>query len=110
MPSKKAKGVMAKTRSKRKGPKVSPNKLLFPFKVGDVVDIVADSSIQSGRPFRRYQGLTGKISRMQGKAAFVEVNKMNKAMKVLCGPAHMRLSKGVSQKSDLEKKAQTVEA
>ena len=99
MASKKAKGVQAKTRSIRKGPKVTPNKILFPFEIGNTVDIIGDSSVNSGKPFRRYTGLTGKIVAKQGRAFYVAVNKLNKPMKVLCGPAHIRLSKGVVQTS-----------
>ncbi len=96
MANKKAKGIRAKTRAKRKGPKVTPNKILFPYKVGDYVDIKIDYSVYSGMPHRRYDGLTGQVKGRQGNCYFVEVKKLGKTMSVLCGPAHLRLSNCVS--------------
>ncbi|MEM4256868.1 MAG: 50S ribosomal protein L21e [Candidatus Diapherotrites archaeon] len=95
MANKKAKGVLAKTRAKRKGPKVTPNKLLFPYEIGDYVDIKIDPSVSSGRPHRRYDGLTGRIVAKQGNCFYVEVSKLGKVMRVLCGTAHLKLSRGV---------------
>ncbi len=96
MAGKAAKGKRAKTRHshRNKGGKVTVNKLLQQIPVGAKVDIKINSSVHSGMPFRRYQGMTGMVIGKQGSAYFVSVSKLGKQMKVLAGPAHLTISRG----------------
>lgn len=107
MSNKKAKGVRAKTRALRKGPKVTPNKLLTDYPIGTKVDLKIDYSVKAGSPHRRYHGLTGTVVAKQGRAFIVEVKKLNKKMNVIAGPAHIRASKGAKPK---EKEGKAVKA
>jgi large subunit ribosomal protein L21e len=100
MANKKAKGARAKTRALRKGPKVTPNKLLMDYPIGSKVDIKIDWSVKAGRPHRRYHGLTGTVVGKQGNCFVVEVYKLNKKMKVIAGPAHISASRGVKPKKE----------
>ena len=99
MACKKARGKRAKTRHShtKKGSMATVNKLLQQIPVGSTVDIKINPSVHSGIPFRRYQGLTGTVTRKQGSAYFVAVSKLNKEMSVLVGPAHLNISRGTPQ-------------
>ncbi|VVB99463.1 50S ribosomal protein L21e [uncultured archaeon] len=96
MACKKARGKRAKTRHShtKKGSKVTVNTLLQQIPLGARVDIRINPAVHSGIPFRRYQGMTGTVVGRQGKAYYVAVSKLGKAMKVLAGPAHLNLSRG----------------
>jgi large subunit ribosomal protein L21e len=60
------------------------------FKIGSAVAIDIDSGSQKGMPFRRFQGLTGKILRKQGRAYVVEIFDGQKSKKVIALPEHLR--------------------
>ena len=92
MPNKKAKGKRAKTRQKfsRKGPKLSVNKLLRKFEVGDNVQIVVNGSIHAGLPPRRFHGLSGTVEKKQGRSYIVAVYDGNLLKHLPVTPAHLK--------------------
>ena len=92
MTNKKAKGIRAKTRSKfkRKGSKLSVNKLLQQFNVGDSVQVNINSSVHSGMPFRRYQGISGRVLGKQGSAFKIAVKEGNAARTLVVTAAHLK--------------------
>ena len=112
MPNKKAKGKRAKTRHKMKkrGPKVTVNKLLQVIPDGTKVDVHIDSSIHAGLPDIRYKGKTGTVIRKQGSAFLVEVRVGKQDRILVVGPAHLRISKGVQAPVEKEVKQVKVEA
>jgi len=60
------------------------------YKIGDYVDIVANSSIQAGMPAKVYHGRTGKIWNVTKRAVGVEVNKQHRE-KILRKRIHVRI-------------------
>ncbi len=60
----------------------SPSKVLIDYEVGQRVDIVIDPGFHKGMPHRRYQGRTGVITHLRGRALVVNVS-LGKAMKTL---------------------------
>ena len=112
MPSKKAKGKRAKSRHKmkKKGPKVTVNKLLQVIPEGATVDVHIDSSVHAGLPGLRYKGKTGTVIGKQGSAFLVEVNVGKHSRILVVGPAHLRISKGVQAPVKKEVKEVKVEA
>eukprot|EP00188_Purpureofilum_apyrenoidigerum_P005629 Plantae.Rhodophyta-Purpureofilum_apyrenoidigerum.ctg7529.p2 GENE.Plantae.Rhodophyta-Purpureofilum_apyrenoidigerum.ctg7529~~Plantae.Rhodophyta-Purpureofilum_apyrenoidigerum.ctg7529.p2 ORF type:complete len:161 (-),score=17.34 Plantae.Rhodophyta-Purpureofilum_apyrenoidigerum.ctg7529:30-512(-) len=46
------------------------------FKIGDYVDIVTNSAIQKGMPYKYYHGKTGRVFNISKGAVGVEVNKV----------------------------------
>jgi large subunit ribosomal protein L21e len=67
--------------------------LLEPIEVGQKVDILLNSSIQKGRPHRRYNGKSGEVIRKQGQSYVINV-KIGRAIKeVVSRPEHLRVSK-----------------
>jgi len=60
----------------------SPSKVLIDYKVGQRVDIVIDPGFHKGMPHRRYQGRTGVITHLRGRALVIDVS-LGKAMKTL---------------------------
>ncbi len=93
MPNKKAKGKRAKTRDKlkRRGPRLSVNRLLTEFADGDRVQIDISPDFHSGMPFRRYDGISGKISGKQGSCYKVSLREGNAPRTIITHPAHIRL-------------------
>ncbi|MHA1614205.1 MAG: 50S ribosomal protein L21e, partial [Candidatus Thorarchaeota archaeon] len=55
---------------------------LIDYEVGQRVDIVIDPGFHKGMPHRRYQGRTGVITHLRGRALVVNVS-LGKAMKTL---------------------------
>lgn len=97
MPNKKAKGKRAKSRHKmkKKGPKVTVNKMLQVIPMDTKVDVHIDSSVHAGLPGLRYKGKTGTVVGKQGTAFLVHL-KIGKQDRILVvGPAHLRISKGI---------------
>ncbi len=92
MAGKKARGFRAKTRAKitarRERPTVT--RLLRTFNAGDTVQIVIHGSVHAGMPFRRFHGLTGKVSGMQGRAVVVNVKQGNQDCQVVVNPIHLK--------------------
>lgn len=67
--------------------------LLEPIEVGQRVDILLNSSIQDGRPHRRYNGKSGRVTEKRGKSYVIDV-KIGRAMKtIIARPEHLRVSK-----------------
>jgi len=56
--------------------------VLIDYEVGQRVDIVIDPGFHKGMPHRRYQGRTGVITHLRGRALVVNVS-LGKAMKTL---------------------------
>ena len=84
---KKSHGYRARTRSLmskrvRERGLSSPSKVLIDYEVGQRVDIVIDSGFHKGMPHRRYQGKTGVVTGLRGRAVVVDVG-LGKAIKTL---------------------------
>eukprot|EP01115_Flamella_aegyptia_P013131 TRINITY_DN6846_c0_g1_i1.p1 TRINITY_DN6846_c0_g1~~TRINITY_DN6846_c0_g1_i1.p1 ORF type:complete len:162 (-),score=26.17 TRINITY_DN6846_c0_g1_i1:79-564(-) len=71
------------SKSFRKSGPVHLSTYLVTYKVGDYVDIKADSSIHKGMPHKYYHGKTGIVWNVTPRAVGVEVNKLvgNRIMK-----------------------------
>ena len=67
--------------------------LLEPIEVSQRVDIIINSSIQKGRPHRRFNGIAGTVVKKQGQSYVIAVKsgKMDKI--VISRPEHLRVSK-----------------
>ncbi|MBI2597578.1 MAG: 50S ribosomal protein L21e [Candidatus Diapherotrites archaeon] len=95
MTNKKAKGVRAKTRHLFSNDKrVTVNKFLSSFDLGDRVVVNINSSVQDGMPHRRFQGLSGKVVGMQGKCHKVLVMQGNSLRTLVVNSAHLDLLGG----------------
>ncbi len=96
---KKSHGYRARTRglmSKRLRQKglTSPSKVLIDYEEGQRVDIVIDSGFHRGMPHKRYQGRTGVVTGLRGRAIVVDVN-LGKATKTLIiRREHLQPSRG----------------
>lgn len=95
MANKKAKGKRAKTRRKMKkgNEKVTVNKLLRKIDLGSTAQVNINSSVHSGLPFRRFQGLTGKVKEKRGNAYIVKLRDGGKWKEVIAHPAHLKILK-----------------
>mmetsp|Transcript_38250 Transcript_38250/g.151395 ORF Transcript_38250/g.151395 Transcript_38250/m.151395 type:complete len:161 (-) Transcript_38250:52-534(-) len=60
------------------------------FKVGDYVEIITNSAVQQGMPFKFYHGKTGRIFNISRGAVGVEVNKVVRNKK-LAKRIHVRI-------------------
>ena len=67
--------------------------LLEPIEVEQKVDIIINSSIQKGRPHRRYNGTSGTVMKKQGQSyvVTVKIGRMDKT--IISRPEHLRVSK-----------------
>ncbi len=74
----------------RKHGKVALSKVMTVYKVGDIVDVVANASIQKGMPHKFYHGKTGKIFNVTQHALGVIVNKQVRE-KILPKRIHVRI-------------------
>lgn len=87
----KSHGPRRRTREKfRKTRRATVNQFLREFKVGETVAICVESSSTQGMPFRRFQGLTGKVIGQRGRAYIVEIYDGNKLKKVIADPEHLK--------------------
>merc|ERR1712070_44479 len=93
-------GYKARTRhlyAKNKYVNQQPSKILNKYKIGDSVDILCDSSIQKGTPFRLYYGKTGKIwnitKRSVGVELFKKVSNRMRTKKIHVRIEHVRHSR-----------------
>lgn len=73
-------GIRARTRdmlskSFRKNGVIALTTYMRTFKIGDYVDIKADSAVQAGMPYKVYHGRTGRVWNVTKRAVGVEVNK-----------------------------------
>jgi large subunit ribosomal protein L21e len=87
----KSHGPRRRTREKfRRTGRVPVNRFIKQFNVGDriVIDIV--SSSLEGMPFKRFQGLSGKIIEKRGRAYLVEIKDGNKLKTVMANPEHLK--------------------
>jgi len=96
---KKSHGYRARTRglmSKRVREKGlgSLSQVLVDFEAGQRVDIVIDSGFHKGMPHRRYQGKTGIVTGLRGRAVLVDVNLGNATKSLIVRREHLRVSKG----------------
>jgi large subunit ribosomal protein L21e len=85
-------GKRGKTRAKlrKKGGKVTVNKVMEEFKEGEKVQIVIDPSYHAGIPGKGFHGLTGYISGKRGDAYEVELKKGKKDAMVVTTPVHIK--------------------
>ena len=60
------------------------------FNDGDMVSIGIYPSFHKGQPHHRFQGLTGKINRNQGKAYVVRTRVGNMDKDLIVRPEHLR--------------------
>lgn len=93
MSNKKSTGPRAKTRHKlgRKAPRLTIKKLLSKPEEGKTVQVNIDSSVHSGMPHHRFQGLTGKVVGHKGKTVEVKLFKGNSEKLLVVHPAHLNI-------------------
>lgn len=72
----------------------SLSKVLVDFEAGQRVDIVIDSGFHKGMPHRRYQGKTGIVTGLRGRAVLVDVGLGNATKSLIIRREHLRVSKG----------------
>lgn len=90
----KSHGAKRRTREKfRKIGRVTVNTLMRKFDLGQRVVIDIESSSLSGMPFRRFQGLPGKVVGTRGRAYMVEIKDGGKVKKVIAKPEHLKAAK-----------------
>lgn len=87
----KSHGPRRRTREKfRKTGRVSVNKLIKQFNIGEKVVINIESASLKGMPFKRFQGLIGKIVDKRGNAYIVEIKDGEKLKTVIANPEHLK--------------------
>lgn len=87
----KSHGPRRRTREKfRKTRRTTVNQFLREFNVGENVVIDIESSSHKGMPFRRFQGLTGKVVGQRGRAYIIEIYDGNKLKKIIANPEHIK--------------------
>ena len=88
-------GYRARTRDlfsqgyRKHGP-VSLSKIMTIYKVGDIVDVVANGSIHKGMPYKFYHGKTGRVFNVTQHAIGVIVNKQVRE-KIIPKRIHVRI-------------------
>ncbi len=85
-------GKRGKTRSKFKktGPKVTVNKIMEEFSIGDKVQVVIDSSYHNGLPDKSFHGQTGYVKNKRGNSFEVELKKGKKMFVVVTNSVHLK--------------------
>ncbi|MEK7539726.1 MAG: 50S ribosomal protein L21e, partial [Patescibacteria group bacterium] len=78
-------------KSKGAKAKITINKLLSEFPIGQKVAINIKGRVQDGIPFRRFQGLTGTIVEKRGTSYVVSLKAGDKQKQVIAGPAHLEI-------------------
>merc|ERR1712100_239331 len=70
----------------------NPNLTTFsrPYRVGDMVDVVANPAQQKGMPHKFYHGRTGKVWNINKRAIGVEINKVHRQRQIV-KRIHVRL-------------------
>ncbi|NIO44480.1 MAG: 50S ribosomal protein L21e [Candidatus Aenigmarchaeota archaeon] len=87
----KSRGPRKRTREKfRRSTRTPINEFLKKFEIGDKVVIDINSSSISGMPFRRFQGLSGKIIKRRGKAFLVQIKDGRKIKEIIANPEHLK--------------------
>jgi len=100
MANKKAKGKRSNTRSRYRRnvrAKTTVNELIKPIKVDDVVQVNANSSVHSGLPHRRVDGITGKVVGFQGNCPVIQLKTGNKQKKIITHRVHLKLLKQIAK-------------
>ena len=85
---KRSRGIMRKSPRDKGMP--APTKSFTKYNEGDVVSIVIESSVHGGQPHVRFQGTTGVITGMQGKAYIVTIKSGNMKKELIVGPEHLK--------------------
>ncbi len=88
MTNKKPKGKRANTRYLFRGTKLTLEKLLTDYEVGDKVVIKPNGRYHEGLPFRRFVGKVAIVAEKRGRSYLVDVP--NEKKQVLVGPAHIK--------------------
>jgi large subunit ribosomal protein L21e len=65
------------------------SKLLFEYTLGSKVVVKIDPSIQSGMPYRRYQGKVGTIINKRGRSYVVSVSQGDAVKEITVRPEHL---------------------
>ncbi len=66
------------------------SRIIWPYKNGDYVAIVIDSSVHKGMPHPRFHGKTGVIIGRQGRAFIVRIRDGGMYKKIYVLPEHLR--------------------
>ena len=92
MAGKKARGKRAKTRAKIAAHAQRPTvtRLLRTYNKGDTVQIVINGAMHRGMPFRRFHGLTGTVTGMQGRAVCIDIKQGNQDCELVVNPIHLK--------------------
>ena len=77
-------------KSKAERSRVFINRVMHPYAEGDRVAIVLDGAQQKGMPHRRFQGKTGIIAGIQGRAYVISVSDGDMQKTVVARPEHLR--------------------
>jgi len=87
----KSHGPRRRTREKfRKTRRSTISQFVRKFSKEDKVIIDIESSSQKGMPFRRFQGLAGKVIDKRGNAYLIEIKDGNKIKKIIANPEHLK--------------------
>jgi large subunit ribosomal protein L21e len=87
----KSHGKHRRTREKFRRTGLTPmSDFIRNFNIGDKVVIRINSSSPSGMPFKRFQGLSGKVVEKKGMAYVVQIKDGNKPKKVIAKPQHLK--------------------
>ncbi len=90
----KSHGKHRRTREKlRKTRRITVNQYLRKFNIGDSVAIKIESASAKSMPYRRFQGITGKVVGTKGKAYLVQIKDSGKIKKVIAPPEHLKVIK-----------------
>lgn len=102
MAGKKARGFRAKSRAKitARRVKATITTQLRTFEPGQAVQIVIDGSNHGGMPFRRFHGLTGKVERMQRRAAIVKIQQGSQWCELVVSPVHLQIIEQMEAKAN----------
>lgn len=84
--------ALFKKQARKRGLK-SLRYLLEPISVGQKVDILLNSSIQKGRPHRRYNGTSGTVIEQRGQSFVISLKAGRKDKTIVARPEHLRASK-----------------
>jgi large subunit ribosomal protein L21e len=87
----KSHGPRKRTRKKfKKNTRNTVNRFMRQFELGDRIVVDIESSSSKGMPFRRFQGLSGKVVGRRGRAYLVEIKDGNKIKKIAANPEHIK--------------------
>lgn len=102
MTNKKPVGKRANTRYLFKGTKLSVERLLKDYKVGDKVVITPNGRYHSGLPFRRFAGQVATVTEKRGRCYLVHIAKVNKD--VIVAKAHIKPIANIAKPKAVTKK------